>query len=200
MGNSVHGWGRLLDCWDGGMKKTRPKGFPLRRVHKPIMYPRYHSNCALRKGRPSQAPTSPMLLRGSHGRRLLIHKDVRTSSSEVSGPETSCCRASTAPGSLKAEPSRPSSSSLLLFTYSKSTSTLFACQEFFSTVLKFLRYACLMQSAVRGSCPPGADSLPGGGRAAAGMAYRRFFEVTRSRWRRPSGGSASSPRPPASCI
>ena len=53
-------------------QKTRLKERFFETSHKQVMYPRYHSNCALEKGAPLQAPTSPMHSRGSHGRRLLI--------------------------------------------------------------------------------------------------------------------------------
>ena len=53
-------------------QKARPKERFFETSHKQVMYPRYHSNCALEKGAPLQAPASPMHSRGSHGRRLLI--------------------------------------------------------------------------------------------------------------------------------
>ena len=99
-------------------QKTRLKERFFETSHKQVMYPRYHSNCALEKGAPLQAPASPMHSRGSHGRRLLIPAGGMFGPPARKGSELEvfCCRARTSARLSENRGPRPSSSSLFLFT------------------------------------------------------------------------------------
>ena len=101
---------------NGKRKNPSQRISSLRRVHNPVMYPRYHSNCAPQRT-PLQAPASPMHSRGSHGRRLPVPAGTFGPPARKGWDhEAACCRASTSARLSGSGQPRPSSSSLFLFT------------------------------------------------------------------------------------